>query len=374
MSIPEDFNNYYSTLVKCLLSDNDALLNIIVKDLAGNARIATILPSLVNFVSSTNSVSHDLDKLSWMLYTIKALVKNKHVSLDLYLTPLLKSVMYCVLEPLAASINPLNDHWVLRDCGARLLSELIYSHSCHTNSLLDHVRRTVAQILADTTRPLCSHYGAARTLGNLHCDVTEQLLLPGLRGYVTGFLHPIMTDSSLAGMPMKEDAYKVAGAVADCIGRLFRSVDVSHVVRIDVGCTELFGTSLIPRVPPPPHLAGSASISEKPASLFPPLPPAMPFSLRVGGLNVLPSRFGKQSKRALAVSDIFDAEKAVVRQDSKIIIKYGHAQATKRGRITKNVVYPMGYEGKYPSWCHFAPRKNRRGRFKLSDPSILCWL
>ena len=38
---------------------------------------------------------------------------------------LISTVMYCILEPLAVSINPLNDHWALRDYAARLLSQVL---------------------------------------------------------------------------------------------------------------------------------------------------------------------------------------------------------------------------------------------------------
>lgn len=34
---------------------------------------------------------------------------------------LIKTIEYCEIEPLAASINPQNDHWTLRDYAAHLL-------------------------------------------------------------------------------------------------------------------------------------------------------------------------------------------------------------------------------------------------------------
>lgn len=38
---------------------------------------------------------------------------------------LIQAVKYCAMEPLAAAINPLNDHWTLRDYACRLLAEII---------------------------------------------------------------------------------------------------------------------------------------------------------------------------------------------------------------------------------------------------------
>lgn len=70
------------------------------------------------------SVSHDLEQLNRLLHMVKSLVRNPYLYLGSYVRSLVSSVMYCILEPLAASINPLNDHWTLRDYAALLLSHI----------------------------------------------------------------------------------------------------------------------------------------------------------------------------------------------------------------------------------------------------------
>lgn len=72
------------------------------------------------------SVSHDLDQLNRLLHMVKSLVQNPYLYLGSYVRSLVSSVMYCILEPLAASINPLNDHWTLRDYAALLLSHIFW--------------------------------------------------------------------------------------------------------------------------------------------------------------------------------------------------------------------------------------------------------
>ena len=53
--------------------------------------------------------------------------------LVLQIKPMVQSLIYCALEPLAASINPLNDHWVIRDYATRLIADVIrYPPSCLT--------------------------------------------------------------------------------------------------------------------------------------------------------------------------------------------------------------------------------------------------
>lgn len=71
-------------------------------------------------------MSHDLGQLNRLLHVAKALMQNPYLCLGSYVKSLIASVMYCVLEPLAASINPLNDHWTLRDYAAMLLGHIFW--------------------------------------------------------------------------------------------------------------------------------------------------------------------------------------------------------------------------------------------------------
>ncbi|NXE71691.1 TAF6L factor, partial [Calcarius ornatus] len=72
------------------------------------------------------SVSHDLEQLSRLLQLARSLLQNPFLCLGSYVGSLMGSVLYCVLEPLAASINPLNDHWTLRDYAALLLGRIFW--------------------------------------------------------------------------------------------------------------------------------------------------------------------------------------------------------------------------------------------------------
>lgn len=76
--------------------------------------------------SQVKSVSHDLEQLSRLLHLARSLIQNPFLCLGSYVCSLMGSVLYCVLEPLAASINPLNDHWTLRDYAAMLLGRIFW--------------------------------------------------------------------------------------------------------------------------------------------------------------------------------------------------------------------------------------------------------
>lgn len=90
-------------------------------------RIFFIRLEVLYFISvQVKSVSHDLEQLNRLLHMVKSLVQNPYLYLGSYVRSLVSSVMYCILEPLAASINPLNDHWTLRDYAALLLSHIFW--------------------------------------------------------------------------------------------------------------------------------------------------------------------------------------------------------------------------------------------------------
>lgn len=127
-SMKEDLMNYYNQMTKAILGNDEELMKIALDDLRTSSKIAPLLPYLVNFVSiGVKKVSHDLAQLTKLLYTVHALICNQSLYLgpSPYLNLLVQGLLYCILEPLAASINPLNDHWALRDYAARLLAQLI---------------------------------------------------------------------------------------------------------------------------------------------------------------------------------------------------------------------------------------------------------
>ena len=89
----------------------------------------------------------------------------------LQLHMLVQAVVYCMIEPLAASINPLNDHWALRDYAARLLAQVIVDWDSSVNNLLEQNTICLQEVLYDLSRPFSSHYGAVMGLVSLGMQV-----------------------------------------------------------------------------------------------------------------------------------------------------------------------------------------------------------
>nr|KAF6275624.1 TATA-box binding protein associated factor 6 like [Myotis myotis] len=125
-SLTDDLLKYYQQVTRAVLGDDPQLMKIALQDLQTNSKIAALLPYFVYVVSGVKSVSHDLEQLHRLLQVARSLVRNPHLCLGPYVRSLVGSVLYCVLEPLAASINPLNDHWTLRDGAALLLSHIFW--------------------------------------------------------------------------------------------------------------------------------------------------------------------------------------------------------------------------------------------------------
>ncbi|NXN96343.1 TAF6L factor, partial [Rhinopomastus cyanomelas] len=159
-TLTEDLLKYYQSITRAVLGDDPHLMKVALQDLQTNSKIAALLPYFVYVVSGVKSVSHDLEQLNRLLHIARSLVLNPFLALGSYVRSLVASVTYCALEPLAASINPLNDHWTLRDAAAILLSRIFWSPGAQLGALYQQLLVALQKVLADPVRPLCSHYGA----------------------------------------------------------------------------------------------------------------------------------------------------------------------------------------------------------------------
>ncbi|XP_064600428.1 TAF6-like RNA polymerase II p300/CBP-associated factor-associated factor 65 kDa subunit 6L [Liolophura sinensis] len=206
---------YYDNITKAILGCDEEHTKVALDDLRTNNKLVPLLPYFVNFVSNgVKTISYDITQLTKLLHTVKALIRNPHLYLEPqpYLTLLVQAVLYCMLEPLAASINPLNDHWFIRDYAARLLAQIIQRWKTPVNQLFQSSLQALKDALHDLAKPSCSHYGAVMGLLSLGPQVVEDTIIPHLPNYWP-HLETIMEDSSVANALAKADAHKVYGAI-----------------------------------------------------------------------------------------------------------------------------------------------------------------
>nr|XP_015194338.1 PREDICTED: TAF6-like RNA polymerase II p300/CBP-associated factor-associated factor 65 kDa subunit 6L [Lepisosteus oculatus] len=152
---------------------------------------------------------------------VKSLVQNPFLYLGSYVRSLVSSIMYCILEPLAASINPLNDHWTLRDYAALLLSHIFWTHGDLVSGLYHQILLSLQKVLSDPVRPLCSHYGAVVGLHALGWKAVERVLYPHLPAYWSN-LQAVLDDYSVSNAQVKADGHKVYGAILVAVERLLK--------------------------------------------------------------------------------------------------------------------------------------------------------
>lgn len=220
-TLSEDLLKYYQQITRAILGEDPHLMKVALLDLQSNSKIAALLPYFVYVISGVKSVSHDLEQLNRLLHMVKSLVQNPYLYLGSYVRSLVSSVMYCILEPLAASINPLNDHWTLRDYAAMLLSHIFWTHGDLVSGLYHQILLSLQKVLSDPVRPLCSHYGAVVGLHALGWKAVERVLYPHLPAYWSN-LQAVLDDYSVSNAQVKADGHKVYGAILVAVERLLK--------------------------------------------------------------------------------------------------------------------------------------------------------
>lgn len=220
-TLSEDLLKYYQQITRAILGEDPHLMKVALLDLQSNSKIAALLPYFVYVISGVKSVSHDLEQLNRLLHMVKSLVQNPNLYLGSYVRSLVSSVMYCILEPLAASINPLNDHWTLRDYAALLLSHIFWTHGDLVSGLYHQILLSLQKVLSDPVRPLCSHYGAVVGLHALGWKAVERVLFPHLPAYWAN-LQAVLDDYSVSNAQVKADGHKVYGAILVAVERLLK--------------------------------------------------------------------------------------------------------------------------------------------------------
>ncbi|XP_046904931.1 TAF6-like RNA polymerase II p300/CBP-associated factor-associated factor 65 kDa subunit 6L [Hypomesus transpacificus] len=220
-TLSDDLLKYYQQITRAILGEDPHLMKVALLDLQSNSKIAALLPYFVYVISGVKSVSHDLEQLNRLLHMVKSLVQNPYLYLGSYVRSLVSSVMYCILEPLAASINPLNDHWTLRDYAAMLLSHIFWTHGDLVSGLYHQILLSLQKVLSDPVRPLCSHYGAVVGLHGLGWKAVERVLYPHLPAYWAN-LQAVLDDYSVSNAQVKADGHKVYGAILVAVERLLK--------------------------------------------------------------------------------------------------------------------------------------------------------
>ncbi|KXJ29986.1 TAF6-like RNA polymerase II p300/CBP-associated factor-associated factor 65 kDa subunit 6L [Exaiptasia diaphana] len=222
-TLSEACHRYYEHITKAILGDNEKCRKVSLEDLRTNPKISTLLAYFINFISvGVKTYSHDLKQLSHILAMVRSIVDNSSLFLEPYVIQLVTAVMYCLLESLAISLNPANDHWRLRDDAARILAHISRKCSNTVNYLRHQLLMTLQEVLVDDGRPYCSHYGAVVGLAELGPEGLEHFLLPYIKNYWK-LLQQVLHDNSPSNAVLQGEAYQVYGALLQASSCLLKS-------------------------------------------------------------------------------------------------------------------------------------------------------
>ncbi|ELT89843.1 hypothetical protein CAPTEDRAFT_177124 [Capitella teleta] len=212
----EELQHHYELLTKAILSCDSLLTHSALEDLKTNTRIVPLLRNLVNFITNgIRKLNHDPCRLLCLLYAVNSLLRNKIIYLESqpYMAVLVDCVRHCAVEPLSQSSKSRFDQWIMRDYAARLLAFMIQSVLKVPVIKLKHqVTQGLNKILADPTKPFCSHYGAVSILTAIGAQSFEKCVLPHV---VTLWSHlqTAIEDCSKSNVRQKMDAIRVCGAI-----------------------------------------------------------------------------------------------------------------------------------------------------------------
>tara|TARA_B110000977_G_scaffold136659_2_gene173572 strand:- start:6011 stop:7738 length:1728 start_codon:yes stop_codon:yes gene_type:complete len=210
------------------------ILRAALESLETDNGLHQLVPYFVTFVQT--EVSNGLKKiqrLKAVLASVKAIVQNKNLNVELYLHQLMPSVMTCMVakkigglgEDAGSSVASA-DHWSLREQAAETISLVCRLFGERYPTIQPRITRTLLKALLDDTKPLATHFGAICGLSALGPRVTRLLILPHLKQYLAQ-LEPKMTQDKKKPADAKEaekasrrvrDATKVHDALKRAVG------------------------------------------------------------------------------------------------------------------------------------------------------------
>lgn len=225
-------------------SDEDVkMLETALRSLSTDVGLHNLMPYFTQFITEeTTQNLRDLPRLRVLIQTVRALISNPDINVELYLHQLMPSVVTCmVAKRLCQSLE--EDHWSLRDDAAATMAFICSKFGAAYPSIQPRITRTLLQALL-TTKPLPTHYGAIKGLHALGPNVVRETIMPNLRSYLNT-LEPMLEPPSavdqaeLKGMNEEDrntaiataklatirhqDATRTMGALQDAVGACVRN-------------------------------------------------------------------------------------------------------------------------------------------------------
>lgn len=190
--LSKELQLYFDHVCAAVLDEsNDEYRYAALGSLRSDPGLHQLVPYFIHFVAE--KVTHSLKSLfilSQMLHLVSSLLDNPNLHMAPYIASIVPPVLTCLIgkklgpSPPASGSSVLPEHYELRDLAASMLLVLTRkSYAEATPTLKPRLARTLLKtLLATTSQPLGSYYGAVRGLcGIAGAEGVRALLLPNLK-------------------------------------------------------------------------------------------------------------------------------------------------------------------------------------------------
>ncbi|EDO45275.1 predicted protein [Nematostella vectensis] len=175
---------YYKEITEACVGSCESRRTEALQSLATDPGLYQMLPRFCTFISEgvrVNVAQNNLVLLIYLMRMVKALLDNSTLFLEKYLHEMIPAVVTCVVSKQLCPKPEVDNHWALRDFGARLVAQICRSFNSTTNSVQTRVTKTYCKALHQEKAPLATHYGAITGLAELGQEVIKVLVLPRLK-------------------------------------------------------------------------------------------------------------------------------------------------------------------------------------------------
>ncbi|KDO28746.1 hypothetical protein SPRG_19960 [Saprolegnia parasitica CBS 223.65] len=246
--LTDEMQLYYTKVTDAVKSDDFARQQAAYTSLSHDPGLHQLMPYFSRFIyEEVKHSNHDLALLSSVLRMARALLHNVGLRIELYLQQMIPAILTCILNKDLCA-NPAEDHWAVRNYGARLMAEICSRFGNTYNSIQARVSKTFHGAFMDASRPFPTHYGAIVGLMYLGPLVMERLLFPHLAAYLA-VLTPCFAPSN-SNQVQRLEAQNCHGILVHAAGQ-YLSMQTNTATSSDFKQTldtlqDTFGEALVP--------------------------------------------------------------------------------------------------------------------------------
>ena len=210
--LSKELQLYFSNACSAVFDENsDEYRAAALASIRTDPGLHQLIPYFVQFIAE--KVTHNLKNLFVLTQTLQltsALLDNKNLYLDPYVSSLVPPVLTCLIgRHLGSSATPLSSY-TLRNTAATLLGSICKKYAKSSHTLKPRLARTCLKHFLDPTKPLATNYGGIIGLQAVGgTEAVRVLILPNVKVYETLIREPLEDE----GSPKQAEAEAVLTAL-----------------------------------------------------------------------------------------------------------------------------------------------------------------